>query len=169
MDMADTFPLMRGGGLFLIAVGLGIVVGSLGGHRWLIPGLISGAALGVAAMAAGGITKWIFEGLPYPQWWHWAVLGAAFLLEGFLVSQVVERFSTQTHQFWLWMLFIVGVHFLVLVFSHGPICGLLGVACMANALIGLRLANPPVTLFWGIDGALKVVAGAAMVLLSFNG
>ena len=158
---------MRGGGLFLVAVGLGITVGALAGRRWLIPFLIGGAALGVVAMAVGGATKWIFAGLPYPQWWHWAVLGVAFVLEGFLVSQVVERFSMDSRQFWLWMLFVVGVHFLVLFFSHGPICGLLGLVCLVNAVIGLRTPNVPVTTFWGIDGVLKVLAGAAMVVLSF--
>lgn len=166
-EMASTYPLMRGGGLFLMAVGLGILVGASGGRRWFVPALIAGAALGVVAMAVGGITKWIFAGLPHPSWWHWAVLGAAFLLEGFLVSQVVERLQFGTREFWLWMLLIVGVHFLVLIFSHGPICGLLGLACIVNAAIGLSTPGLSVRTLWGFDGVLKVAAGAVMVLASF--
>ncbi|MFG1819707.1 hypothetical protein ACGFIF_38515 [Kribbella sp. NPDC049174] len=36
--MARTFPLMRGGGALLVLVGLGLVVGGVGGRRWLLPG-----------------------------------------------------------------------------------------------------------------------------------
>jgi len=38
---------------------------------------------------------------------------------------------------------------------------------MANALIGLRLPNVDLRVFWAIDGLLKVGAGAAMVALSY--
>ena len=53
-------------------------------------------------------------------------------------------------------------------FSHGPICGLLGLVCMANAYVGLRLRNVPYRVFWGLDGVLKIVAGVTMVLISFG-
>jgi hypothetical protein len=168
-DMPRLFPLIRGGGVFLALVGLGILVGAVGGRTWLIPSLIAGAALGVIAMAVGGITKWIFAGIGYPSIWHWLILGVAFLVEGFLVSQVVDRIPDRTSRaFWLWMLFVVGVHFLLLTFSHGPICGLLGLVCMANAYVGLRLKDAPYRVFWGLDGVLKIVAGVTMVLISFG-
>ena len=166
-ELARSYPLMRGGGLFLAAVGLGLLIGALGGRRWLVPALIAGAGLGTVAMAAGGITKWIFAGLDRPLWWHWAILGAAFLVEGYLVSQVVERVPDRSsREFWLWMLFVVGAHFLILFFSHGPICGLLGLLCMATAYLGLKVRSVPYRLVWGFDGILKIAAGGAMVAAS---
>jgi hypothetical protein len=167
-DMAQFFPLMRGGGAFLAAIGLGILVGAFGGRRFRTVALIAGAGLGVAAMAVLGATKIAFDGLPYPQWWQWVVLGLAFLAEGYLVSVVVRRFpDIESREFWLWMLFIVGAHFLILGFSHGPICALLAVVCMGNALIGLQLKQLDFRLFWGLDGALKIIAGLVMVLVSY--
>ena len=164
----ELFPLVRGGGAFLVAVGLGILVGSFGSRRFRIVCLIAGAALGVVVMGVGGATKVIFADIGYPQWWQWAVLGAAFLVEGYLVNVVVEKNPDRASRpFWMWMAFVVGAHFLVLTASHGPICGVLGLVCMANALIGLRVTRVPFRVFWAIDGALKIVAGSSMVAVSY--
>lgn len=169
---ALTFPLQRGGGAFLVCVGLGILVGCLAARlanrKYLLYGLIGGAALGVIVMAVGGATKIIFDGIGYPAWWQWAFLGLGVLVEGYLVNLVVEKNPDRTgKQFWLWMLFVVGVHFLVLTGSHGPICGILGLLCMINAWIGLQSKTPDYLRFWAIDGALKVAAGATMLALSY--
>ncbi|MEZ5190002.1 MAG: hypothetical protein R2717_03315 [Schumannella sp.] len=54
-------------------------------------------------------------GLFYPAIWQWVVLGVAFLAEGYLVSVVVRKVpDIESRRFWLWMLFIVGSHFLIL-------------------------------------------------------
>ena len=164
--IAEFFPLMRGGGGFLIAVGLGIVVGSFGSQKMRIVSLIAGAALGVTVMAVGGATKVIFAGLPYPAIWQWVVVGIAFLVEGYLVSVVATKFKIDTREFWMWMLFIVGAHFLILGFSHGPICAILAIVCMINAMIGLK-STVDFRVFWGIDGCLKIAAGALMIAASF--
>jgi hypothetical protein len=167
-DMAQIFPLMRGGGAFLVAIGVGILLGALGSRRMRIVGLIAGAGIGILIMAVGGATRLIFAGLPYPAIWQWGVLGLALAVEGYLVSLVVRRFpDLDARQFWLWMLFVVGAHFLILGFSHGPICAALALVCMANAMVGLRLQSTDVRVFWGIDGALKIAAGAAMLAVSY--
>jgi hypothetical protein len=165
----EIFPLVRGGGGFLVAVGFGILVGSLGrSRRFRIVALIVGAAVGVAGMAVGGATKIIFDGIGYPEWWQWAVLGLAVLIEGYLVNVVVEKNPDRdSRSFWMWMAFVVGAHFLVLTASHGPICGALGLACMANAYIGLRSRRVPFRVFWAIDGVLKIAAGSGMVAVSY--
>ena len=169
-SLAELFPLMRGGGAFLAAIGLGILVGSFGDRRFRTIALIAGAGVGVALMAVLGATKVAFAGLPYPQWWQWVVLGLAFVAEGYLVSVVVRRVpDIDSRRFWLWMLFIVGAHFLILGASHGPICGVLAVVCMGNAVIGLRLKEVDFRLFWGFDGLLKIAAGVLMVLASYAG
>ena len=167
-DLAQAFPLMRGGGAFLAVIGLGILVGSFGNRRFRTVSLIVGAALGVVIMAVGGATKLIFAGLPYPAIWQWIVLGLAFVVEGWLVSIVVRKFpDLDSRQFWMWMLVIVGAHFLILGFSHGPICALLALLCMGNALLGLRLKSIDFRVFWAIDGVLKLGAGVAMVAVSY--
>lgn len=167
-DLALTFPLIRGGGAFLVCVGLGIVAGCIAGRKWLIHGLIAGAAVGVVVMAVGGITKAAFDGIGYPTWWQWAFLVLGVLVEGYLVNLVVERFGDRTaSSFWLWMLFVVGVHFLILAGSHGPICGVLGLACMLNAWIGIKLKSATYLRYWAIDGLLKIGAGTSMVALSY--
>lgn len=166
--LAEIFPLMRGGGAFLVAIGIGIVVGSFGGRKWRTVLLIAGAAVGVLIMSIGGATKLIFAGLPSPPAWQWIVLGVAFLVEGYLVSVVVRKFpDIESREFWMWMLFIVGAHFLILGASHGPVCAVLAVVCMINAYIGLKAGSIDFRVFWGIDGALKVLGGAAMIALSF--
>ena len=167
-NMPELFPLMRGGGAFLVAIGLGIVVGAFGARRFRLVLLIIGAGLGVVIMAVGGATKVIFAGLPYPAIWQWVVLGLAFAVEMLLVNVVLRKHPDVTSRpFWMWILFIVGAHFLILGPSHGPVCAALAIACMANALIGLRLPNVDLRVFWAIDGLLKVGAGAAMVALSY--
>ena len=65
------------------------------------------------------------------------------------------------------MLFIVGAHFLILGASHGPVCAVLAIVCMINAIIGLRATSVDFRVFWGIDGARKVIAGAVMIWMSF--
>ena len=167
--LADSFPLMRGGGAFLVAIGLGIVIGAPGSRRWRLTWLIACAGLGVVIMAVGGATKLIFAGLPYPAIWQWVVLGLAFAVEMLLVNVVLRKVPDVTSRpFWMWILFIVGAHFLILGPSHGPICAALAVACMGNALIGLRLPKVALRVFWAIDGLLKVAAGITMVLVSYS-
>ncbi len=167
-DMPDLFPLMRGGGAFLAAIGLGILVGSFGGRRWRTVWLIAGAAVGVVIMAVGGATRLIFDEGVRPEIWQWVVLGLAFLVEGYLVSVVVRKFpDLDSREFWMWMLFIVGAHFLILGFSHGPVCAALALLCMANALVGLRMRSVDYRVFWAIDGVLKIVAGLFMVWISY--
>jgi hypothetical protein len=166
-EIAQFFPLMRGGGAFLVLIGAGIVVGAFGRRRWRTVWLIVGAGLGVVAMAVGGATKLIFGGLPYPPVWQWVVLGVAFLVEGWLVSLVVRRIpDLDSRRFWMWMLIVVGAHFLILGFSHGPVCALLALLCILNAWIGLR-SRADFRIFWAIDGILKIAAGVAMMVLSY--
>lgn len=168
MDLAEFFPLMRGGGAFLVAIGLGIIVGAFGSRRWRLVCLIAGAGLGVVIMAVGGATKLIFDGLPYPAVWQWVVLGIAFAAEAGLVNILLRKVpDAASRPFWMWMLFIVGAHFLILGASHGPVCAVLAVLCMGNALIGLRAKSVDFRVFWAIDGALKVAGGGSMIALSY--
>lgn len=167
--MAQTYPLMRGGGVLFILVGLGIVIGGIGGRRWILPALIVGAALAIIALAVLGATKLIFAGLGSPPLYQWVVMGVGFAVEIVLVNYVVYSIPDRdSRRFWLWMLVAVGAHFLIFTFSHGPLAGLLGIVIILNALVGLRLRAVNYLVFWVIDGILTMGFGLAMVLMSYR-
>lgn len=99
-------------------------------------------------MAVGGATGMIFDGLGSPAAHQWVALGAGVLLEGYLVSLVVRRWpDLDSREFWMWMLFVVAVHFLVLGVSHGPVSAVLAVLCMVNAQVGLHTKRLDYRLF----------------------
>jgi hypothetical protein len=167
--LAQTYPLMRGGAVLFIIVGLGIVVGGIGGRRWMLPSLVIGAVLAVTTMAVLSATKLIFAGLGSPSIYHWIIMAVGFGVEIPLVNYVVFTITDRnSRRFWLWMLIVVGAHFLIFTFSHGPLAGLLGLACIINASIGLRLENINYRVFWVIDGLLKIGFGIWMLLLTYN-
>lgn len=62
---------------------------------------------------------------------------------------------------------VASAHFLVLGFSHGPVCALVAVLRMVNALIGLRVTTVDLRVFWANDGVLKTAGGATMIALSY--
>ena len=69
-------------------------------------------------------------------------MAVGFGVEIVLVNYVV--FTIKDHnspEFWLWMLIVVGAHFLIFTFSHRPLAGLLGLVCIINAAIGLRFED----------------------------
>ncbi|HEU5487103.1 MAG TPA: DUF6609 family protein [Microlunatus sp.] len=104
-----------------------------------------------------------------PPLYQWFVLGVAFLVEGYLVYLVSDRNTFGSREFWMWMLVAVAAHFLILTFSHGPLCGILAIMCILNAVIGLKAPSVDFQVFWTIDGMLKVLAGASMVTLTYLG
>lgn len=166
--MAQAYPLMRGGAVLFILVGLGIVIGGIGGRRWLLPSLITGAVLAITTMAVLSATKLIFVGLGQPALYQWIIMAVGFGVEILLVNYVVFTIPDRnSRRFWLWMLIVVGLHFLVFTFSHGPLAGLLGIVCILNAWIGLRLKNISYRVFWVSDGLLKIGFGIWMLLLTY--
>ncbi len=168
-SLPHTYPLMRGGAVLFILVGLGIVVGGFGKRRWMLGWLIAGAAAAVLTMATLSITKVIFAGLGHPPLSHWIIMGVGFAVEFVLVNTVVYTIRDHhSRDFWLWMLVVVGAHFLIFTFSHGPLAGLLGVACIANALLGLHLKQVSYRVFWIIDGLLKIGVGCWMLMLTYS-
>jgi hypothetical protein len=88
-------------------------------------------------MAVGAAIKLIFAGLGTPRLYRWIVLGGAAVVEGYLVSLVADRNTFGSRQFWMWMLVVVAATFSSSR-SHGPLCGILAVVCLANAFVGLK-------------------------------
>jgi hypothetical protein len=168
-ELAYAYPLMRGGAVLFMLVGLGIVVGGVSGRSWMLPSLIAGAALAIVSMVALSIGKLIFAGLGYPSILQWVIMGVGFAVEYALVSYILITIPDHSSRtFWLWMLIVVGVHFLVFTFSHGWLAGLLGLVCIANASIGLFFPRISYRLLWVTDGLLKMGFGSWILLLTYR-
>ncbi|MGV8082852.1 MAG: DUF6609 family protein [Coriobacteriia bacterium] len=167
--LPHAYPLMRGGAILFVLVGLGIVVGGIGGRRWMLPSLIAGAILSFLALATLSISGLIFAGLGRPSVAQWVAMGVGFAVEYALVSYVVYAIPDRdSRTFWLWMLIVVGAHFLVFTFSHGPLAGLLGLVCILNASIGLFFPRIHYRVLWVTDGLLKIGFGGWMLFLTYR-
>ena len=158
---AHPFPMIRGGGLFVLCVGLGITLGTLlgGGEPVRRPLFYLGIAAGVAALSALG------GRLAYgaPTRGQVAALVGAIALEVLLFAALsLLPGGRDARTDWLLALLIVGVHFLPMAFAFGPPMALLGGLCIANAAAGLRLGAVPFALFGVMDGLLKIAIGLAM-------
>lgn len=156
------YPLIRGGGLFLVIVGATIMAGAaLPRIRNVL--LALGLALaGVAtAIAAPGLARPL--GAPAGQ--QILALAGAVLLEIILIPIVVRRVRHRGERITiLSVLLVIGVHFLPMVVAFGPTIGLLGILTILNASAGLWL-RPTMTLSicWFIDGLLKLACGITML------
>lgn len=165
-NMAQTFPLMRGGGVFFVFVGLGIALGALLGKRRILPALIAGGVLAILSQAL--LSKLLFAGLGRPTLLHYVAIAIGLAVEMALVTLVVSKIpDRKSRQFWLWMLWVVGVHLVIFGFSHGPLSALLGLFCIINATGGLLLPTLEYRWVWLVDGLLKIAIGSLMVWFTF--
>jgi hypothetical protein len=154
--------MTRGAGLFILLVGLGIAIGGLSGKKYVVRMLVVGGVLAILSqiVQVKGLTN--FGGAPTQTEFYTLYLGIA--LEAILIGLVVLFIRDRgSRTFWLWLLLVVGIHFVVLAFAQGPPLFLLALLSVANALVGLRMANVSYLTFWTIDGALKIAIGAWML------
>ncbi len=156
------FPMIRSGGLFVLLVGLGIVAGALLGENHLLAPLVFGACL--AFIAQNIFRSRLVKPLGTPTRVQIVALISAIVLEIILTGVVAYAFHfRQSRSFWLWILLVVGSHFLIIALAQGRMLLLLGVLCIVNALIGLWMPHVPLLIFWLIDGILKIIVGAWML------
>ena len=157
------YQMMRGAGLFVLLAGLGIAVGGILGKKYVVPMLISGGVLAILSqiVRVKGFTN--FGGIPTQAQLYALYIGITFeaVLIGLVVYFIRDRSS---RRFWLWILLVVGIHFMVLAYAQGPPLLLLGVLSMINAIVGLRMTNVSYLKFWVMDGVLKTAIGAWMLL-----
>ncbi|MFJ2738644.1 DUF6609 family protein [Streptomyces sp. NPDC087440] len=160
------YPLIRGGGLFLLCVGLGFLLGWIVQSRW-VPFAIGG---GVAGFVASGLSA-LLPSLGSTSFVQIAGLVGSFVLEMGLIYLVVSRYQKQPEaerddrQLILRILFVVGLHFLTMGLAHGPLMTLLGALTSLNALIGLYVTRrAPVRVLGAGDAVLKLGFGAWMLL-----
>lgn len=156
------FPLIRGGGLFVIFVGLGFLLG------WCFPRRSIPLAIGgfVAGFVASGLSA-LLPPLGTPSVVQVGALVAAIILEMGLIYLVVTRLrGAGERTLTLSILLVVGVHFVIMGLAHGPLMALLGVATVVNAAMGLWIfPNLPVRTLGIVDSLLKIGVGLWMLLL----
>lgn len=159
---AHPFPLIRGGGLFVIFVGLGFLLG------WCFPRRSIPLAIGgfVVGFVASGLSV-LLPPLGSPSVLQVGALVAAIILEIGLIYLVVTRLrGAGERTLTLGILLVVGVHFVVMGLAHGPLMALLGVATVVNAAMGLWIfPKLPVRTLGIVDSLLKIGAGLWMLLL----
>ena len=154
--------MVRSGGLFVLLVGLGMLMGAVLGENHLLLPLIVGASL--AVIAQGVFRSRLVQPLGRPSRLQVMALISAIALEMILAAVVAYAFHFhQSHRFWLWILLVVGAHLLVIAVAQGRLLFLLGVACVANAIVGLWLPQVPLVISWSIDGVMKIIVGSLML------
>lgn len=67
---------------------------------------------------------------------------------------------------WILIFGMVGVHFLTFIPVHGKLVGILGIILIINATIGIIFLTFPLTLFFIIDGTIKLIFGIIYIKLS---
>ncbi|MEX0645820.1 MAG: DUF6609 family protein, partial [Parvularculaceae bacterium] len=90
-----------------------------------------------------------------------ASLAAAVAFEALLIGALISRFKTERGRT-IWVLTIVGAHFVIMAPAFGPLIVLLGLLCTVNAISGLFGAAYSLPKLWAADGAFKIAVGAAM-------
>jgi hypothetical protein len=160
LTQAEAFPLIRGGGLFLVVAGMSIVLGAfLFRARYPI--------FGVGAAIASGLTAGFSAQLaaPYgpPSLIQIVSLGLAVALEMILLVRVLSASrSFDDRETMLSILTIVGAHFVLMTPAFGPLMMALAGASVLNVLLALTTRGYASPLVWAVDGALKAGVGALM-------
>ena len=158
------YPLIRGGGLFLIIIGAIIIAGAL------LPrtrNILVATGLAFASIVTAIAAPSLAHPLGVPSWQQILVLAGSVLLEIILIQVVVRRvYHLGERTIILSVLLVVGLHFLPMAVAFGPIIGILGILTILNAGAGLWLKpNMSLSIVWLLDGLLKFACGILMMVV----
>ncbi len=161
LAMPHSFPMIRAGGLFILIMGIGVLLGGLWPRRRMLMLIAGGAGATLAIILTANV---LTRPLGVPTRTQFWALAAAIALEIVLIRFVVARYKRAGERRFLFaILFVVGLHFLPMAITFGPLCGLLGLCAMLNAGIGLwTWRDISLNRAWLIDGALKLSFGSFM-------
>lgn len=150
-DPIHPYPLVQSGGLFLLLIGSGIVMDIIFKGAFMI-----GTGLAILSLL---FAKVLSFGKPIRL--QMIALALAIFLEVVLLIVMVNVLSSDVNPAirLMWILMIVGIHFLPMAFCFGPRFGIVGILCILNASTGLILGDVPREVFLFTDGALKVGFG----------
>lgn len=141
------YPMVRAGGLFLVFFGAGIII-----NIFLSGAFIVGSILALMSLM---LSKKLSFGRP--RRFQIMALVLAIVLEMvlfFIMIQVLPADIAEPVRL-MWILLIVGIHFLPMAISFGPRFGILGLLCVVNALTALVLIGAVNEIFLFVDGVLK--------------
>ena len=161
------YPLIRGGGLFLMIIGAMIIAGTpLPGAR----NVLVAVGLALAGIATAIAAPSLARPLGVPTWQQILALAGSVLLETILVPLVVRRVQHLGERTIILSVFLViGLHFLPMTLAFGPIIGFLGILTILNASAGLWLRpTMGLSILWFFDGLLKLACGATMLVIELT-
>lgn len=157
---ANLYPLVRGGGLFVMLMGAGIVLGAIW-FRSRNSFLAIGAIVATVAVSLTAARLAAPYGVPTLAQIGWLV--AAVVAEVIALALVIPRFARRGERaVLLAILVVVGLHFIPMAPAFGPLAAVLGVLCALNAFAAVRMSQYPLRAVWATDGVLKVILGALM-------
>lgn len=162
LSYAQAFPLVRGGGLFLLVVGLGIIIGGVAPR--FRRATLAGSAL-VAALLTAFLARQLAAPFGTPSASQVSSLIGAVLLEMALIPFAVHRLHhCGTRVVTLAILMIVGLHFLPMALAFGPVVLLLAFLVCSITVVGLLIPRVPMATIWLLDGCAKLGVGSLMWL-----
>src|SRR5262249_15000036 len=123
--------------------------------------LMSGFVLGAVASAMASIIG-RKRGLAKPSLRDMVVVWIPVVAELLVFLLVYPRLPDDMHLRMVVTIAIVGLHFLPMAWSFGPLIFWLGLACMAVAACGQFVPAIPLPALIATDGALKLAFGLAM-------
>jgi hypothetical protein len=153
-----SYPMARSGGLFLVLIGAGLIAAIVFSGAALVNYTVFYVGAGLAVLSLF-LSRRLSFGPPTRVQLIALAVAVALEVALFIVMGHTLPPDTSERVRWLWVLMIVGVHFVPMAISFGPIFVLLSGACMANAALGLLLPGVPYEVFGLVDGALKVFVG----------
>ena len=119
--MPHMFPMIRGGGLFLLVMGVGVILGALWPRRRMTMLIAGGAGATLAIILTADVLARPLGAPTRLQFW---ALAAAIALEIVLIRVVVARYKRAGERpFLLAILFVVGLHFLPSAHLRSPVRG----------------------------------------------
>lgn len=164
LSYPDAFPMVGGGGRFLMVVGAGIMLGAVF-PRARDRLLAAGGGLGVAA--AVFLSGAMDRGHGAPGAWQIGSLIFAIAVEMAVLPVLRRRLRPHGERtLLLGILVLVGAHFLLMAPAFGPMIVLLGFLAIFNAWCGLRFPAIDFRVVWLADGCFKLAVGALMWLAS---
>ena len=155
-----SFPLMPGGALFVLIVGLFVVAGGLLGRQiaFLIAGFVA------AGVAMGLFAPRLSAPFGQPATYQVAALIFAVILEAFMISVVRRRLrGGDQRTLIIAILTVVALHFFIMIPAFGWGMLWLSVACIVNVGAAKSIPAYPTNALWTVDGALKVLFGAIIL------
>jgi hypothetical protein len=165
---SDPYPMQQGGGSFLVCMGVAIIFAAFNMHYAFVA-LGCGAVAGVIASIS--VRLWRRRaGKARPRAFQVWMLIIAIAVEFALCAIIFPHLPADAHWRlgWFAALAIVAAHFLLMAWTFGPPIVLLALSITVWLASTFWLPAIPLSVVIGVDGALKLVFGLAMMTQIFG-